>query len=772
MPHPRTERPQREDVRQRGSGGSADAAAREPSEGGLSRRARVVLGLSFLSVLGATYAILISGAPPLGVRAGELAPRDFKALSSFRCVDPEATRAARELARRSAPLVFRSARGQFESAAAAFLEAVEEGPGSALWNRLEDAELRARLGEVLPALKRRRRQLQAALERLGLMPLVSPSEWGENAPRQPERLLLYGEPQGEPRTLLRWEVVPLSPVSAGLGSALEPVLEDLTGQQRADVLALVAAFLRPTMVLDRQETAARAEAAARAQKPLMKTVHRGDVLLRKGTEVRQHDVELLELDRAIYARSPEGRRVRAQRLAGLAVLLLVLGWAGGFYIVRYRPELLRNRLQRFSLALLTLMLAAAARVFVLLDVPILLAPVPLVVMVLCLVYDQRFGFEAAALYGLLVGMAEGGSGTQFVALMVGGMMAALLTGHVRARTALLKAGLLAGVAQWAAVWGLGLLASGAEGGVPARFWESPLLAQSLCALGNGVISGFLVSGLLPVIERLFGVTTDIRLLEWSDPNQPLLQRLLVEAPGTYHHSMLVGSLAAEAAEAVGANPLLARVSAYFHDIGKLKKPQYFGENLEKDQKNPHDDLSPTMSRLIITAHPRDGAEMAQRYGFPKEVRDIILESHGSTTTRYFWDMAKRRGGASGELAESDFRYKLPKPHSKEAACVMLADAAESAARSLDSPTPTRIAELVRSIILDRLNDRQLDESGLTITDLDRIERALVRGLNAVYHSRVRYPAQDDAQAAGGAKQDGEAAHRTGEPPGQAGLRSG
>jgi hypothetical protein len=454
----------------------------------------------------------------------------------------------------------------------------------------------------------------------------------------------------------------------------------------------------------------------------------------------------LEKDRERYWLSDAGRRVRGQQLLGLAVVLLVLAAAGGLYTTRYRPELVRSRSQLLSFALLTLVLVGTARLLVLLAVPVVLAPVPLMVMVLCLVYDQRFGFEAAALYGLLVALAQGSAGPAFVVLMIGGMMVALLAGQVRSRSTLILAGLIVGCAQWATVWGLGLLTQQGEVALSPRLWESPLFVNSLCALGNALVSGFLVSGLLPAIERLFGVTTDIRLLEWSDPNQPLLRRLLVEAPGTYHHSMLVGSLAADTAEAIGASSLLARVSGYFHDIGKLRNPDYFAENVPRDSKSPHDELSPITSRLIIAAHPRDGAEIAAQYGLPREVRDIVLESHGSTIQKYFWGMARKQGAQDAALQESSFRYRLPEPRSKEAACVMLADAAESTVRSLDSPSPARIQQLVHETLLDRLHDGQLDESGLTVTDLDRIDDALVRGLKAVFHSRIRYPDQEEPDA--------------------------
>jgi hypothetical protein len=400
-----------------------------------------------------------------------------------------------------------------------------------------------------------------------------------------------------------------------------------------------------------------------------------------------------------------------------------------------------------------------------LDVPTLLVPLPVVIMVLCLVYDQRFGFETAALYALLVGVAQGMKGDAFAVLLVGAMFTAVLTGRVRTRTTLIWAGIQVGCVQWVAAWGMGLLTSEVPSHEGVQFWRSELFAPSLYALANGVLSGFLVSGLLPLIEHVFGVTTDIRLLEWSNPNQPLLQRLLVEAPGTYHHSMIVGTLAADAAEAVGSNGLLARVSAYFHDVGKLRKPEYFAENQPKDGVNPHDELSPTMSSLVIASHPRDGADLAEQYGVPRTVRDIVLQSHGSTMIKYFWDRAQQRKASDETLSESTFRYRLSKPQGKEAACVMLCDAAESATRTLANPGPSRLASIVHGIIMDRLHDGQLDESALTVTDVARIEKALTRSLTAVYHGRVPYPGQPEWRVAEQAAQppaeqvpDDQAAH--------------
>jgi putative nucleotidyltransferase with HDIG domain len=392
----------------------------------------------------------------------------------------------------------------------------------------------------------------------------------------------------------------------------------------------------------------------------------------------------------------------------------------------------------------------------------LYVPVPLMVMVMCLVYDKRFGIGVAVFYALLVHLACPGADAESFTLLVGGVMTALYTDQIRTRSALVVTGLFAGATQFCTVWGLGLVSALDGSPVPLRFWESVLMPESIAALVNGVASGFIVTGLLPAIEIVFGITTDIRLLEWSDPNQPLLQRLLLDAPGSYHHSMVVGSLAADAAETVGANPLLARVSAYFHDIGKLKKPQYFAENVPSGAQNPHDELSPTMSSLIITAHPKDGADMAEEYGVPRVVRDVILQSHGSTLVKYFWRRAQEKATERDQPDERSFRYRLPKPRGKEAAIVMICDAVESAARSLENPSVGQLRNLVQDLVMDRLHDGQFDESQLTITDLKRLEDCLVRGLTAVFHSRVAYPGQEKRERGPGRAAEG--GNGNGRPP--------
>jgi hypothetical protein len=259
----------------------------------------------------------------------------------------------------------------------------------------------------------------------------------------------------------------------------------------------------------------------------------------------------------------------------------------------------------------------------------------------------------------------------------------------------------------------------------------------------GVAAGFAMTGLLPFIENIFGILTEISLLELGDVAHPLLQELVRRAPGTYNHSINVASMAEAAAERIGGQGLLLRVGAYFHDIGKMLKPQYFIEN-QNSGDNRHESLVPAMSTLVIIAHVKDGAELAREHHLPQPIIDFIQQHHGTTLVEYFYRRASEdseRNPDSGEVDENAFRYPGPKPHSKEAGILMLADAVESASRVLVEPTPSRIESLVEEIAMKRLLDGQFDECGLTLQELRAVQESLVKSLTAVYHGRVKYPDQ-------------------------------
>jgi putative nucleotidyltransferase with HDIG domain len=317
--------------------------------------------------------------------------------------------------------------------------------------------------------------------------------------------------------------------------------------------------------------------------------------------------------------------------------------------------------------------------------------------------------------------------------------AVLLLRNVRTRTRLVEIGVIAGLTYLAMTLATELLSG--------QTWR--LIANDVCRrFAWGALSGFLVSGCLPLIERCFGVVTDISLRELADGSHPLLQELVCRAPGTYTHSMTVATLAEAAATAIGANPLLVRVGSYFHDAGKMLKPQYFIEN--QSGENRHDELEPALSTLVIIGHVKDGAALAQQYRLPRPVVDFIEQHHGTTLVEYFYHEARRLQAAHGhgtaEL-EPSFRYPGPKPQNRENGIVMLADAVESSSRSLVEPTAARLRKLIHDLLLKRLLDGQFEESGLTLTELHLIEESLNKSLVALYHARIKYPEVEQVRLA-------------------------
>ena len=341
-----------------------------------------------------------------------------------------------------------------------------------------------------------------------------------------------------------------------------------------------------------------------------------------------------------------------------------------------------------------------------------------------------------------------------VCALISGFTAVFLTLQVRRRSRLIRAGLGVGVR-------FGCSRSPSASSVrsistrpSANDWQS-LALQSAFAIGNGIVTATIVGGILPMLEHLFRITTDISWLEASDLNHPLLRRMTIEAPGTYHHSLVVANLAEAAAEAIGANGTLCRVCAYFHDVGKLVKPDYFTENMNFE-RNPHDDLAPTMSALIIIAHVKEGVDLALKHNLNRRIVDIIQEHHGTSLVFYFYKRAlqqqedARAGGKIMKMREEDvpevkeesFRYAGPKPQTKESAIVSLADMVESASRSIEKPTPQKIEQLVTDLIAARIADRQLDESDLTLSELRVIAERFRFTLMTMLHTRIAYPKQD------------------------------
>ncbi len=330
----------------------------------------------------------------------------------------------------------------------------------------------------------------------------------------------------------------------------------------------------------------------------------------------------------------------------------------------------------------------------------------------------------------------------FLAGAVASVVAAALADRVRTRTRVLRIGMVAGLAQIIVVLGHTALFA-------REMTVMHVLHQAAACLLSGFGSALLALLLLPVFESLFHITTNLTLLELSDLSHPLLQRLAIEAPGTYHHSLVVANLAQAAADAIGVNSLLARVCAYFHDVGKLTKPEFFSENIRRET-NPHDELPPSMSTLIITAHVKEGLTLAMLHKLPDPVKAVICEHHGTSLVSCFHHKAVSRqdeDAGNGPVSEESFRYPGPRPSFPESAIICLADSVEAASRSIEKPTPNHIEQLVASIINRRIADGQLDNCQLTLNQLARVRRSFVFSLMNMLHGRVPYPTADEEQAA-------------------------
>jgi len=382
----------------------------------------------------------------------------------------------------------------------------------------------------------------------------------------------------------------------------------------------------------------------------------------------------------------------------------------------------------------------------------LLAPYAFAPLVLSVLLGRNHGLYAAVFVSLWSSVLFGRIDAPLLVIsLISGFTAVYLTLQVRNRGRLIRAGLGVGVATWLSSLTFGMIGPISLFPPMDNDWGMIGL-QSALALGSGIVTAMIVGGALPMLEHVFQITTDVSWLELSDLNHPLLRRMTIEAPGTYHHSLVVANLAEAAGEAIGANATLCRVCSYFHDVGKLVKPQYFTENMSFE-RNPHDDLAPSMSALIIISHVKEGVDLALKHKLNQCIIDIIQEHHGTSLVYYFYQRAlqqqedARAGGKIMNIREEDipdveeesFRYQGPKPQTKESAIVSLADIVESASRSLGKPTPQKIEQLVNELIEERVADGQLDECDLTLGELRVIAERFRFTLMTMLHTRIAYP---------------------------------
>ena len=508
------------------------------------------------------------------------------------------------------------------------------------------------------------------------------------------------------------------------------------------ITAKLAHDAQPTIYFDAEATAALARQASDAEPTVYVEHKKGEVIYRRGDTLSLGQFKALTAEAEQFAAGGLFGERWLPRVAIIGLMAVVSMFLVG-YVVLFYPRITRNPLRLLALcALIAVMLGLTALIGARAPGLMMLAavaPTVFVAIVALLAYDQRIALFISGLQAALATLALTQSIGLFILLFAGCGAAIAQLRDMRHRGTLVKASTI--TAAFLAVGGVlyGLLTTPIGPGV----WGQILLGGFWAGFG-GLAVGLVVMWILPTIERWFDITTGMTLAELRDPKRPLLKQLQQKAPGTYNHSLQVANIAEAASEAIGANGLLVYVGALYHDIGKMNKPEYFVEN-QAGGKSRHDKLSPTMSLLVIVGHVKDGVELAREYNLPRPLQHFIESHHGTTLVEYFYHAAKERSGDEGNVQEVEFRYPGPKPNTKEAAILMLADAVESATRSMADPNPSRIDSLVRKLSRKRLMDDQFDRCDLTFRELGLIEISMIKSLCAIYHGRISYPSQKETE---------------------------
>lgn len=412
----------------------------------------------------------------------------------------------------------------------------------------------------------------------------------------------------------------------------------------------------------------------------------------------------------------------------------------------HQPEIFSCNIRIFLLALVGILVLALSRLITYIPASVnesywqyfwsFFIVVPIGAMLIAILMDKELAIVASVVLGVLVTVVSENTIPFTVVILFGSIVAVQSTTKILHQWEFIKAGCLIGMAHMVAILMMNLLKLYPH----ESFSVKVFLYQELGGFASGLVCAMVVSIILPVLERSFRITTNIQLLELSDLNHPLLKMLVTKAPGTYHHSMVVSNMADDAASAIGANSLLAKVAGFFHDIGKVAKPEYYAENAWFEEESKHEKLLPTMSNIVITAHVKEGIQLAKRYKLPKAITDIIKEHHGTSLVYYFYKQAEQAGNIEGKrVEEADFRYPGPKPQTKESGIILLGDAVEAASKALVKPTPAKIESLVKGIVEQKIMDGQLDECGLTLKDISIIKVRFSHILTGILHKRVEYP---------------------------------
>jgi cyclic-di-AMP phosphodiesterase PgpH len=524
-------------------------------------------------------------------------------------------------------------------------------------------------------------------------------------------------------------------------------LPGISAQDRVALVQYLESVLFPTLIGDRKETDTRRALIALRVPRVEVQIKRGQTIVRSGEPITP--TMILQLNALRKLQQP---RSLIMQLGGYFLLAAILIYSLWRYFVYYqtRHRKIRNH-AALMLVVIVCQLLTVRLATVLADIlgehfprfhdPLILyygIPFAFGALLITLLVDVNLGVLSTVILAILVGLFYGDANLAAY-LLIGSLAGIYSIRQYKERAAILKCGLTIGIVNILCLAGVDALRQ-------AHLSVSDMLDQLVLALLSGALASALASILLPALEFFFKITTDIRLLELSNLNAPILRRLSVEAPGTYHHSLMVATLAETAAETIGANPLLVRVAAYYHDLGKVSKPEFFVEN-QAYGHNRHEELAPDASCEIISSHVPEGLQLAKEFGLPQSISDMIPQHHGTRIMTYFFQKAKDSvDGEKAEIAEADFRYPGPKPQSREAAIMMMADSVEAASRTLpDEPTPAQIRGMIDQLTDSIISDNQLDECDITLREIHRVKESFFKILTGIFHHRIDYPGYDFAR---------------------------
>jgi putative nucleotidyltransferase with HDIG domain len=737
------------------------------------RNPRIQRFLMFVAFVTLTALVLnpSSRMPSLSYKIGDFSTTDIKANRDYLITDKVATRELREEAADKIPGVYdldvNAQTKLFDRIDSAFGhmrdiadETQQDEKRDLLFNQDRSAFFDL-IGTQLPdetflELKRQqfKPQINTAIKRIldGVYSRYIVGSYNIIAPEIKKNGIVIINDQTKSETLLRSvdDIIELADAKRIIEKRSYSLRASFPGRVVSIAQDVAIRLVRPNVTFNFLETDRRRHLAAEGVKPVAISIKKGEMIIRDGAKVLKYHL-------MIFEGIVESQKDYNILLAYIGILLFIA-------IVIYSTYLFSTRnIKKFNLTnkdllllgIVTLLFCALTRFFIFISGSVAdtftvipdtsykyAAPIVAGAMLVRIVLNSEVAVIYSVIMSIFSGIIIGGDIFFTIYIFIGSILGSHLVAQTKQRSTIVNAGLIVGLVNALLIFviylsRLNLLSTDILSSIGSDF--KTITFNMIMGFTGGIISSVIVLGITPLVESVFGYITDIKLVELSNLEHPLLKQMIINAPGTYHHSIIVGTLAEAGSTAIGVNPLLARVSSYYHDIGKISKPNYYIENIRND-RNPHDKLTPHMSGLIIISHVKDGVDMGKKYRLGSEIIDIIRQHHGTHLMNFFYQKAKESGNAKERpINEKDFRYPGPKPQTREAGIVLLADNVEAASKVLVDPSPSRVEGMVQSIINRLFLDGQLDQCELTLKDLDAIGKSFTKVLNGIFHQRIDYP---------------------------------